>query len=57
MALDEDVYCLGYVCLAMMTGLDTLHIKKNIHGCLLEVQARYSHKLLNLVKPMIQEEP
>lgn len=57
LAFDEDIYCLGYSILYMMTGYPQLQIKQNMHSVLGEVGKRYSEKLINLVRSMIEENP
>jgi hypothetical protein len=56
-ACDEDMYCLGYLVLEMMTGTPGTQAQKNV-GLALEVAGKcYSKKLVGLVKSMVEEVP
>jgi hypothetical protein len=48
-AYDEDVYCLGYLVIEMMTGIPGVHSQKNLGLALERAAQGYSKKLVNLV--------
>ena len=53
LAFDEDIYCLGYAILYMMTGYSQFQIKQNLHSVFAGLAKRYSEKLISLVRSMI----
>lgn len=54
---DEDVYCLGYTILQLMTGATPQNAFRNCKQIIAKCSLRYSTKLIWLIQQMIEENP
>ena len=56
-AIDEDVFCLGFTILSLMTGLSFNICFSSYSKLLVKCRENYSDKLLSLVSEMIEPDP